>query len=72
MDTAGRVTDVRRDPANRQYYWLTGRLKVTDRDADVDEVAVRQRYISITPIHYDLTDRDMKRELERWNVEKLR
>jgi 5'-nucleotidase len=63
--------DVRRDPANREYFWLTGRLRVTDRDPDVDEVAVRQKYVSVTPIRYDLTDRKMMRDLKSWDVEKL-
>lgn len=61
--------DVRRDPANREYYWLTGRLKVTDTDPDVDEVAVRARYISVTPIHYTLTDEPMLRTLKSWGIE---
>ncbi|MGA9115498.1 MAG: 5'/3'-nucleotidase SurE [Bacteroidota bacterium] len=64
--------DVRRDPANREYFWLTGRLKVTDTDPGVDEVAVRNRYVSITPIRYDLTDVAMLRKLKAWKVEALR
>lgn len=64
--------DVRRDPANREYFWLTGRLKVTDTEPDVDEVAVRQRYVSITPIRYDLTDRKMMGRMEGWKVERLK
>jgi len=64
--------EVRRDPANREYFWLTGRLKVTDTKPDVDEVAVRQRYVSITPIRYDLTDRKMMGRMERWKVERLK
>jgi 5'-nucleotidase len=64
--------DVRRDPANREYFWLTGRLRVTDTKPDVDEVAVRQGYVSITPIRYDLTDRKMMEKMGKWRVEKLR
>jgi 5'-nucleotidase len=64
--------EVRRDPANREYFWLTGRLKVTDTKPDVDEVAVRQRYVSVTPIRYDLTDRKMLVGLKKWKLEDLR
>ncbi len=63
--------DVRRDPANREYFWLTGRLRVTDTKADVDEVAVRNRYVSVTPIRYDLTDRKLMGRMKGWRVEDL-
>jgi 5'-nucleotidase len=63
--------DVRRDPANREYFWLTGNLNVTDRDEDIDEIAVRNNYISITPIRYDLTDTGMLDEMKTWNIERL-
>lgn len=61
--------DVRRDPANREYFWLTGRLNVIDTDTDADEVAVRNKFVSVTPIHYDLTDRKMAGKLKQWGIE---
>lgn len=64
--------DVRRDPANREYFWLTGHLNVVDTDADVDEVAVRNKYVSVTPIHYDLTDRQMLETMKDWRIHELR
>lgn len=64
--------DVRRDPANREYFWLTGRMNVTDTDEDTDQIAVRNGYVSITPIHYNLTDRVMIEKMRTWQIEKLR
>jgi 5'-nucleotidase len=64
--------DVRRDPANREYFWLKGRLKVTDTDPEADLIAVQNRYVSITPIHYDLTDRRLLEEMRGWGVDGLR
>jgi 5'-nucleotidase len=64
--------DVRRDPANREYLWLTGRMLVTDTEMDTDQIAVRNRYVSITPIRYDLTDREMRERMESWGVERLK
>ncbi|MFN0156836.1 MAG: 5'/3'-nucleotidase SurE [Bacteroidota bacterium] len=64
--------DVRRDPANREYFWLTGKLNVIDTDTDADEVAVRNKYVSVTPIHYDLTDRKMTEEMKTWRIEEIR
>ncbi len=64
--------DVRRDPANKQYYWLTGALEDVDRDQYADHWAVTHRYISITPIHYDLTDYEAMHVVRQWRIEKLR
>jgi 5'-nucleotidase len=60
--------DVRRDPANREYFWLTGKMVVTDTDPFTDQIAIRENYVSITPIHYELTDGKMIDELKKWNI----
>ncbi|MFI5201979.1 MAG: 5'/3'-nucleotidase SurE, partial [Candidatus Kapaibacterium sp.] len=44
------------DPQERPYYWLKGRYILEDKDSDIDDIAIRERKISITPIHYDLTN----------------
>lgn len=62
----------RRDPNNREYFWLTGDLSQLDSSLEDDQYAITQRYISITPIHYDLTEYGMIEELKRWNVESLK
>lgn len=64
--------DVRRDPANREYFWLTGKMNITDTESDADQIAIMNHYVSITPIHYDLTDRTMLKEMQEWGVERLR
>jgi 5'-nucleotidase len=64
--------DVRRDPANRQYFWLTGHMKITDSDPETDQVAIHEGYISVTPIHYQLTDSQMVAALEAWGVGRLK
>jgi 5'-nucleotidase len=63
--------DVRRDPANKEYFWLTGALEDSDRGLEYDQSAVRENYISVTPIHYDLTDYKMLDVMERWGVNTL-
>ena len=45
----------RLDPRGRTYYWLDGELEVHDDGDDIDIHAVRDGYVSITPIHLDLT-----------------
>lgn len=58
--------DARRDPANKEYYWLTGGLQNVDRDLMYDEAAVRAGFVSVTPIQYDLTDENMLEVMKRW------
>lgn len=45
----------RTDPKGRVYFWMDGERGAEDNDPDIDERAVRAGYISITPVHYDLT-----------------
>ncbi len=61
--------DVRRDPANREYFWLTGSMNVIDTEADADQIAVNNGYVSVTPVKYDLTDREMYSALKSWGLE---
>ncbi len=47
------------DPRGMSYYWLAGELVEDDpEDEDSDTKAIRDNYISITPIHYNLTNRE--------------
>jgi 5'-nucleotidase len=64
--------DVRRDPNDKEYYWLTGKLEVIDHSDDTDEIAVRKNFVSITPIQYDLTDYPMINKLRRWKLNSFR
>lgn len=63
--------DVRRDPANKEYYWLTGALEDRDKGLEFDQSAIREEYVSVTPIHYDLTDYAMVETMKRWGVHRL-
>jgi len=58
----------RYDPRGRPYYWLTGELLEEANDDSSDIVAIEQGYISITPIHYDLTQYDMLDKLKQWRI----
>lgn len=60
--------DSRLDPNKREYFWLTGKMKILDNDLEFDQTAIGENYISITPVHYDLTDYNMFEELKNWNI----
>lgn len=48
--------DRREDPNKRVYYWLCSYKAEVTGDELVDAVAVRDGFISITPLRYDMTD----------------
>jgi 5'-nucleotidase len=62
--------DKRTDPNNRTYYWMTGKRMNLDHEDDVDDVVIRHKKVSITPVRYELTDTDMLQKLHLWNIEK--
>ena len=47
--------DKRKSPFGKDYYWLTGEFVNYDLGQDTDEWALANNYISIVPVHYDLT-----------------
>jgi 5'-nucleotidase len=60
------------DPLGRTYYWLDGQDIYIDKDEDVDDVALKNGFVSITPITYDLTNykyREEIKDLEGINLE---
>lgn len=65
------VYEQRQDPYGRNYYWLTGNLLEVDTDDDIDQVAIRKNFVSITPIHFDLTDYESFEKMKSWKIENL-
>lgn len=55
----------RTDPRGRSYYWLAGELVEEEEDPDTDVTAILQGYISITPVHFNLTNDCYLPHLER-------
>ena len=49
------VFDARKDPHNRDYYWLTGVFQSDDFEEDTDQWALQHNFIAIVPLHFDLT-----------------
>lgn len=55
--------DARIDPRGRKYYWIGGDDLGFDPDEGTDCVAVHEGYISVTPLHVDLTNYRALQEL---------
>ncbi|MCF7825794.1 MAG: 5'/3'-nucleotidase SurE [Candidatus Marinimicrobia bacterium] len=60
--------DRREDPRKRVYYWLSGKRSYDDTDPEMDENAVREGFVAITPLHYELTNKDYLESLASWNL----
>ena len=60
--------DKRITPQGRDYYWLTGEFVNQDLGEDTDEWALEQGYISVVPVHFDMTAHHAIQELNTWNL----
>jgi 5'-nucleotidase len=65
------VYEQRVDPNGRDYYWLTGNLTVLDSEIETDQAAIKNNYVSVTPIHFDLTDYAAYEKMKSWKLERL-
>lgn len=55
----------RKDPHNRNYYWLTGEFVNFDKAKDTDVWALANNYVSVVPVQFDLTNYEVKQKLEK-------
>lgn len=59
----------RNDPNGRKYFWLTGEFVNFDRGKDTDVWALKNNYISVVPVQFDLTNYVLKGKLEKtWKL----
>jgi len=61
----------RSDPTGRDYYWLGGDLPVDSLDEGTDVKAIADDYVSITPVHLDLTDYSILESIHTWGLENI-
>ncbi len=60
----------RTDPRGANYYWLTGYFHNEEPEStDTDEWALANGYISVVPIHVDLTNYKEMERLTAWNFD---
>ncbi|MCY4572277.1 MAG: 5'/3'-nucleotidase SurE [Gemmatimonadetes bacterium] len=56
------------DPSGREYYWIGGGVTHWNGGPDSDFRAVRDGYVSVTPLHLDLTSYRRLDELREWEI----
>lgn len=55
----------RKDPSGKKYYWLSGDFVNFDNATDSDVWALANNFVSVVPVHFDLTAYDVKKKLEK-------
>jgi 5'-nucleotidase len=59
----------RQDPRGQSYYWIGGeRYNDFAEDEGTDIWALAHKRISITPIHLDMTEHELIKELRSWKI----
>lgn len=58
----------RSDPRGRMYYWMGGNIIDNENDDDSDIEAVKLSKISVTPVHFDLTNYNIMNLLQGWEL----
>jgi 5'-nucleotidase len=59
----------RNDPRGRRYYWLLPDPLRGGDAPETDLAALAARYVTVTPLHFDLTDRRRLADMEQWRWE---
>ena len=56
------------DPSGREYFWIGGGVSSWKGSADSDFRAVEEGYVSVTPLHLDLTNYPLLEEIRGWDL----
>jgi 5'-nucleotidase len=57
------------DPSGREYFWIGGGSMSWRGREDSDFQAVDEGYISVTPLHLDLTNYRLLEEIREWDLD---
>ena len=60
--------DERLDPQGKKYYWLTGKFVNFDKSKETDVWALKNNYVSVVPVQFDLTNYALKQKLGKMKL----
>jgi 5'-nucleotidase len=58
-----------KDPSGREYFWIGGGATHWRGSQESDFKAIEEGYISVTPLHLDLTNYELLEEIRGWKLE---
>ena len=58
----------RLDPSGRPYFWIAGADTTPAQEPDGDHAAIREGFVSITPLHADMTHDPSRGILAAWGL----
>ncbi len=58
------------DPSGKEYFWIGGGVSSWSGRDDSDFRAIEEGYISVTPLHLDLTNYRLLEEIRGWQLER--
>ena len=63
----GETFERRKDPRGRTYYWLTYAPPYFLDGPETDVSSLAEGYVTVTPLHFDLTRHNAIKDLEAWD-----
>ncbi len=60
--------DERKDPLGKKYYWLTGKFKDQEEADDTDMAALKNGFVSVVPVQFDMTAYHTIGRLNQWKM----
>ena len=61
--------DIIENPKGQKYYWYCGDMVVyNDLSEEFDVIAQQDGYVSVTPLQLDLTNYELRKKVEGWNL----
>lgn len=63
------TAEERRDPSGRPYYWIAGTDATPAGEADGDHLALQEGYVSVSPLHANLTHEPSLTTLSGWKLD---
>lgn len=56
------------DPSGKEYFWIGGGVATWRGPADSDFQAIEDGFVSVTPLHLDLTNYKLLEEIRAWDL----
>ncbi len=71
VEVLSEYVEKRKDPRNRTYFWQGRDMQSFGTDPRLDGAALKQRFISITPVKCDMTDYHVLEDMEAWDFNQM-